>query len=88
MNARLCTSCLLPHETTDWYVIEHNHPRRGDIECAAAHERRIPIEVRDFGTGRPRLMPQVDRRRRPKRQADLLELITRQHGRRARLSNR
>jgi len=53
MPPRICTSCPLPHETRDWYVIEQYHPQAGDIECKAAHERRIPLEVRDFGTGRP-----------------------------------
>jgi len=53
MAPRLCTSCLVPHVTTDWYVIEYAHPRRGDIECAPAHERRIFLEVRDFGTKAP-----------------------------------
>jgi len=53
MSPRLCTSCLIPHVTTDWYVIEFAHPRRGEIECAPAHERRICLEVRDFGTARP-----------------------------------
>ena len=53
MSPRLCTSCLLPHVTTDWYVIEAYHPRGKEIECAAAHERRIFLEVRDFGERTP-----------------------------------
>jgi len=51
--ARICTCCPIPHETTDYYVIEPRHPRRGEIECAEAHERRIPLEVRDFGQSSP-----------------------------------
>jgi hypothetical protein len=48
MAPRICTHCLLPHVTTDWYVIdEHKHPCRGDVECVDAHERRIVEEVRD-----------------------------------------
>jgi hypothetical protein len=54
MPPRLCTSCPVPHETADWYVVEYNHPRHGEIECAEAHERRIPLEVRDFGCARPK----------------------------------
>jgi len=57
MSPRLCTSCPLPHVTTDWYVIEDYHPHAGDIECADAHERRIPLEVRDFGTSTPPKFP-------------------------------
>lgn len=47
MPPRICTSCDKPHLTTDWYVIdEHKHPRKGDVECAPAHEDRIRRELR------------------------------------------
>lgn len=52
MTPRICTSCLLPHLTTDWYRIESYHPCAGQFECVSAHERRIAREVRDFGEGR------------------------------------
>lgn len=47
MAPRICTSCDEPHITIDWYVItEYPHPRRGDIECAQAHELRVLRESR------------------------------------------
>jgi len=46
MVPRFCTSCPEPHITTDWYRIEPCHPRRGEIECAEAHENRIRRETR------------------------------------------
>jgi hypothetical protein len=45
---RICTSCDVPHVTSDWYVVaEHKHPLRGEVECREAHEDRIRREVRD-----------------------------------------
>jgi hypothetical protein len=47
MPPRICTCCDEPHETDDWYVInDHKHPRKGRVECAAAHEDRIRRECR------------------------------------------
>lgn len=73
MFPRICTSCPLPHVTTDWYRIEPNHPRAGEFECVPAHERRIPLEVRDFGTNRPKLPPKPPARPRPRKSP--LELL-------------
>lgn len=53
MSPRICTSCPLPHVTTDWYQIEPSHPRQHAIECVPAHEARITREVRDFGVSHP-----------------------------------
>lgn len=50
MTSRVCTSCDEPHLATDWYQIEGDHPRAGEIECGAAHEDRVRREVRDFMT--------------------------------------
>jgi hypothetical protein len=47
MTSRLCTSCEVPHVTTDYYVIEATHPLRGEVECSLAHEDRIRRETRD-----------------------------------------
>jgi hypothetical protein len=80
VSPRICTSCPLPHVTTDWYQIEYNHPRRGETECAAEHERRIPLEVRDFGTGRPADPPKPPRP--PKKQTNALEQLLAGGGRR------
>lgn len=47
VSRRICTHCPTPHVTTDWYEIDElRHPCKGEIECADAHERRIPREVR------------------------------------------
>jgi hypothetical protein len=75
MSPRTCTSCPFPHVTTDWYRIEYAHPRHGEYECAEAHERRIPIEVRDFGTGKPPAAVGVVGR--PRKQPDLMAAIGR-----------
>jgi hypothetical protein len=76
MAPRICTSCPIPHETVDWYRIEYAHPRKGEYECATAHEARIPREVRDFGTGRPPAkIGVVNRPPRPGRRPNLLQLI-------------
>ena len=57
MAPRICTSCDLPHITTDWYVInEHRHPHRGDLECADAHENRIRRETRLVIFSAPKLV--------------------------------
>lgn len=50
-RARLCAEC--GDSTRDWYVVdEPGHPFRGDIECAACHERRILRETRRPLSGR------------------------------------
>lgn len=69
---RICTACWLPHLTPDWYTVEPYHPRAGQIECAPAHERRIPLEVRDFGERSP---PANSKKRKPRSQPSLSELL-------------
>ena len=58
MAPRICTSCDEPHITRDWYVIaEYNHPNRGDVECAPAHEDRIRRETRSLVLTFPNCQP-------------------------------